>query len=57
MSNSLTGFNSANVQGPILSVLRQNAVFPRLCINVRGTDPVNRGSTIDLPKTSAITAG
>lgn len=56
MSNTLTGFNSANVQGPILAVLRQNAVVPRLCMNLRGSDGVNKGSTIDVPYTGAITA-
>lgn len=56
MSNSLTGFSSQNVQAQVLDVLRQNAVFPRLAFKAPGTDGVNRGSTIDFPKTGAITA-
>lgn len=56
MANSLTGFSSPNVQGPVLEVLRQNAVFPRLAMVIRDSDGKNRNDTIDLPITSAITA-
>jgi hypothetical protein len=56
MSNTLTGFTSPNVQGAVMKVLRQNAIFPRMATLVQANDGKNVGDTIDLPVTAAIAA-
>lgn len=54
MANTFTNWNAPEILGPVLGVLRQNAVMPRLVTtDLQDTVARERGDTIDITKTAA----
>lgn len=56
MANTFTSWANPAALGPVLDVLRQAAVYPRLVRTELGLTPATRGSTVDVHKTAAATA-
>ena len=56
MANTFSSWTNPAALGPVLDVLRQNAVLPRLVRQNIGDTPATRGSTIDISYTTAATA-
>lgn len=56
MANTFTSWANPAALGPVLDVLRQAAVLPRLVRTELGLTPATRGSTVDISKTATATA-